>query len=91
MDAEQCIQGTEGDENYGSLVLADADWITMKTIVADVRREGSWQAYCRAEHKRLIRLRSLLVRGRAETTDPRVERILRLPNGPCWNVLAFVE
>ena len=89
MNAEQCIQGTEGDENYGSLVLADADWMAMKTIVAGVRREGSWKAYCRAEHKRLIRIRSLLVRGRAETTDPRVERILRLPNGPCWKVLAF--
>ena len=53
------------------------------------RREGSWKAYCRVEHKRFLRLRSLLVRGRAETTDARVERILRLPNGPCWKVLAY--
>ena len=53
------------------------------------RREGSWKAYCRVEHKRFLRLRSLLVRGRAKTTDARVERILRLPNGPCWKVLAY--
>ena len=29
----------------------------MKAIVAGVRREGSWKAYCRVEHKRLIRLK----------------------------------
>ena len=66
-----------------------ADWIAMKAIVAGVRREGSWKAYCRVEHKRFLRLRSLLVRGRAKTTDARVDRILRLPNGACWNVLAY--
>ena len=74
---------------YGPLFRADADWITMKAIVAGVRREGSWKAYCRVEHKRLIRLRSYLVRGYAETTDARVDRILRLPNGACWTVLAY--
>ena len=58
-------------------------------IVAGVRREGSWKAYCRVEHKRLIRLRSYLVRGYAETTDPLIECVLRLPNGACWNVLAY--
>ena len=54
-----------------------------------VRSEGSWKAYCRVEHKRLLRLRSHLVRGYAETTDARVDRILRLPNGACWTVLAY--
>ena len=57
--------------------------------LAGVRREGSWKAYCRVEHKRLLRLRSHLVRGYAETTDARVDRILRLPNGACWKVLAY--
>ena len=64
-------------------------WVAMKAIVAGVRREGSWKAYCRVEHKRFLRLRSLLVRGRAKTTDARVDRILRLPNGACWTVLAY--
>ena len=41
-----------------------------------------------------LRLRSLLVRGRAEvrgrTKDSRrLERIARLPNGACWHVLSF--
>ena len=94
-NAESCIQDAETHEptpasNWdGSRVAADADWIAIKAIVAGVRREGSWKAYCRVEHKRFLRLRSLLVRGRAETTDARVERILRLPNGPCWKVLAY--
>ena len=88
-DAESCIQDSEKHVGYGSRVAADADWVAMKAIVAGVRREGSWKAYCRVEHKRFLRLRSLLVRGRAKTTDARVERILRLPNGPCWKVLAY--
>ena len=67
----------------------DPSWIPIKAIVDGVRREGSWKAYCRVEHKRLIRLRSYLVRGYAETTDARVDRILRLPNGACWTVLAY--
>ena len=89
-NAESCIQDAETDEYYGgSRLLADSDWVAIKAIVAGVRREGSWKAYCRVEHKRLIRLRSYLVRGYAETTDARVERILRLPNGACWTVLAY--
>ena len=86
-DAEWCIQDAES--RHGSRVAADADWIAMKAIVAGVRREGSWKAYCRVEHKRLIRLRSYLVRGYAETTDALIERVLRLPNGACWTVLAY--
>ena len=87
-DAEWCIQDAETHEYYRS-VAADPDWIAMRNIVAGVRREGSWKAYCRVEHKRLLRLRSYLVRGYAETTDARVDRILRLPNGACWTVLAY--
>ena len=92
-DAEWCIQNAESgggmNGHVGELLNEHVDWVAMKTIVAGVRREGSWKAYCRVEHKRFLRLRSLLVRGRAETTDARVERILRLPNGPCWKVLAY--
>ena len=75
--------------HVGVLLNQQASWIAMKAIVAGVRREGSWKAYCRVEHKRLLRLRSYLVRGYAETTDARVDRILRLPNGACWTVLAY--
>ena len=34
-------------------------------------------------------VRSYLVRGYAETTDPLIESVLRLPNGACWKVLAY--
>ena len=85
-DAEWCIQKAEIAQ---SALAVNADWVAMKAIVAGVRREGSWKAYCRVEHKRLLRLRSYLVRGYAETTDARVDRILRLPNGACWTVLAY--
>jgi len=89
LHAESFMDDAERHVLYGSRIATDATWIAMKTIVAGVRREGSWKAYCRVEHKRLIRLRSYLVRGYAETTDPRVDRILRLPNGACWKVLAY--
>ena len=88
-NAEWCIQDAETRFQRFTRLDADPDWIAMKAIVAGVRREGSWKAYCRVEHKCFLRLRSLLVRGRAKTTDARVDRILRLPNGACWNVLAY--
>ena len=50
---------------------------------------AAWKAYCRIDHKQLIRLRSYLVRGYAETTDPLIECVLRLPDGACWTVLAY--
>ena len=34
-------------------------------------------------------LLAYLVRGYAETTDPLIGRVLRLPNGACWTVLAY--
>ena len=76
-------------ETVQSASAVNAVWIAMKTIIAGVRREGSWKAYCRITHKRLIRLRSYLVRGYAETTDPLIECVLRLPDGACWTVLAY--
>ena len=87
--AEWCIQDAETQVGSGPRLAADAGWIAIKAIVDGVRREGSWKAYCRVEHKRLIRLRSYLVRGYAETTDPLIESVLRLPNGACWKVLAY--
>ena len=89
LHAESQMDDAEKHLLFGSRIARDLDWIAIKGIVAGVRREGSWKAYCRVEHKRLIRLRSYLVRGYAETTDARIDRILRLPNGACWKVLAY--
>ena len=57
---------------------------------------GKWTDYRRQSRKDVLRLRSLVLRGRARTrrratgaSDPVVARVLRLPNEMCWNVLKF--
>ena len=65
-----------------------------RELVAGVRKHGSYKAYVREPHRQFLRLRSLLVRGRAKVRDRskdsrRLERIARLPNGACWHVLSF--
>ena len=65
-----------------------------RELVAGVRAHGSYKAYAREPHRKFLRLRSLLVRGRVKvrgrTKDSRrLERIARLPNGACWHVLSF--
>ena len=66
-------------------------WVACKKLVADVRAAGgTWTAYRRQSRKDVLRLRSLVLRGRTkEATDPVVARVLRLPNEMCWNVLKF--
>ena len=60
-------------------------------LVADVRAAGgTWTAYRRQSRKDVLRLRSLVLRGRTkDAADPVVARVLRLPNEMCWNVLKF--
>ena len=63
-------------------------------IVAGVRAHGSYKSFAREPHRQFLRLRSLLVRGRAKVrgsskTSRRLEGIARLPNGACWHVLSF--
>ena len=66
-----------------------------RELVAGVRAHGSYKAYAREPHRQFLRLRSLLVRGRAKVRDRskdsrRLERIARLPNGACWHVLSYL-
>ena len=61
-----------------------------REIVAGVRAHGSYKAYVREPHRQFLRMRSLLVRGRAKTDSRRLERLARLPNGACWHVLSFL-
>lgn len=69
---------------------ADDEYFTKcRELVAGVRAHGSWKATCLAPLKDFLRLRSLLVRGRAKTDSRRLERLARLPNGACWHVLSF--
>ena len=61
-----------------------------REIVAGVRAHGSYRAYVREPHRQFLRMRSLLVRGRAKTDSRRLDRLARLPNGACWHVLSYL-
>ena len=67
----------------------DESFARCRELVAGVRAHGSYKAYVREPHRQFLRMRSLLVRGRAKTDSQRLERIARLPNGACWHVLSF--
>ena len=59
------------------------------------RSRGSWRAYIRLPREEVIRLRSLVIRGRARprvrtrAADPVVARVVLLPNELVWKVLAY--
>ena len=71
----------------------DEHWLACKTLILGVRAAGSWRAYARLPRKRVLRLRSLMLRGRAKprrTGAPNVvARVFKLPNEMVWKVLAF--
>ena len=70
---------------------------TLEALGAEVRAAGgTWTAYRRQSRKDVLRLRSLVVRGRARSrrratggADPVIGRVLGLPNELCWHVLKF--
>ena len=66
-------------------------WVAWTELVGEVRAAGgTWTAYRRQSRKDVLRLRSLMLRGRAkDAADPVVARVLRLPNELCWHVLDF--
>ncbi len=77
----------------------------IRTLVASVRAAGSWKAHCRLAHKEVLRLRSLVARGRVKLPsrtrrrsprgrDARQKRALEFvvrqgDNGIVWNILSF--
>ena len=66
------------------------DWVAIRSLIEGVRRAGgTWAAYARLPRRRVLRLRSLMARGRARTADPIIEPVFRLPNEMCWHVLKF--
>ena len=72
-------------------------WVAWTELVGEVRAAGgTWTAYRRQSRKDVLRLRSLVVRGRARSrrcatgaADPVIGRVLHLPNELCWHVLQF--
>ena len=75
----------------------------IEEIVASVRQHGSWKAHCRAGHRQILRIRSLVARGRVKLNRPRrrprghdareqraLEFVVRQgDNGIVWNVLSY--
>jgi len=75
----------------------------IEEIVASVRQHGSWKAHCRAGHRQILRIRSLVARGRVKLKRPRrrprgrdarQERALEFvvrqgDNGIVWTILSY--
>jgi len=83
-----------GHPNYAD----DEHFVACEQLVADVRAAGSWKNYARAPPKELLRLRSLVARGRARSikrlrarTPREIELLLApaFPNELCWRVLEY--
>ena len=83
----------EENETRCPALATDEHWLACKGIILGVRAAGSWRAYARLPRKRVLRLRSLMLRGRAKprrTGAPNVvARTFKLPNEMVWKVLAF--
>ena len=79
------------------MVIQNEHWLACKKLVADIRGAGgTWTAYRKQFRKDVLRLRSLMLRGRARSrrratgaSDPVIGRVLSLPNELCWHVLEF--
>ena len=82
-------------ESINPSLAQNEHWVACKKLLAAVRAAGTtWIGYRRVQRKRVLRMRSLMVRGRAlprrtRGSDPIVAPILRLPNELCWHVLQF--
>ena len=94
---EAHLDGLEDDD-------PDQNFLAVRTLVASVRAAGSWKAHCRLAHKQVLRLRSLVARGRVKLPrtrrrsprgrDVRQKRALEFvlrqgDNGIVWHILSF--
>ena len=91
------MQRQESQTDYPGLA-GNRQWKALKTLIAGVRAAGSWKSFCRNDHKQILRLRSLVARGRARerrttlrAATPRAAKfIVRLgDNGVVWHILSF--
>ena len=83
-----------GDLNGRFSNLRDNDaFLQTKDMIIGVRAAGCWKQYCRRDHKQILRLRSLVVRGRARerlATSGAMKFIVRQgDNGIVWTILSF--
>ena len=71
-------------------IARDEPCRVLKALLHGVRAAGSWRAYERRFHRgTLPRFRSLVVRGRATSSDALLDALAHLPHRPFRAVLAF--
>ena len=77
-------------QNRETCEQTDPSFVAAKAFMNEVRAAGSYRKWRRLPHKSVARLRSLVVRGRATTSDPALAFILKLgDNGLFWKCLGF--
>ena len=70
--------------------VRDEPFRVLKALIRGVSAAGSWRAYERRFHRgTLPRFRSLVVRGRATSSDALLVALAHLPHRPFRTVLAF--
>ena len=88
--AEEVI--AEEEQRWPELVKGNLEFQAAAILIRGVRAAGSWKKYCRkwGPHRDILRLRSLVVRGRGTTSDTWLAGMVRLKeNGLVWKVLSF--
>ena len=82
-----------GAEEANPNLRHNSTFVQIKALISGVRAAGSWKSYCRLPHKSVLRLRSLITRGRARerlAATPAIKFILRrADNGVLWTILSF--
>ena len=90
----------EFQASFSPGITSNQHWIDCQAILAGVKTAGSWRAfrddrnnpwraYERVPRKAVLRLRSLVARGRAKTTNPLFNALFASPNEIVWHVLSF--
>ena len=78
------------DPPFQGCSIRDEPFRVLKALIRGVRAAGSWRTYERRFHRgALPRFRSLVVRGRATSSDALLDALAHLPHRPFRTVLAF--
>ncbi len=71
-------------------VAADASFAAARNLILEIRAAGSYRKWLRAPHRNVIRLRFLLERKRATTSDPVLAFVFGLGDkGLFWRLLEY--
>lgn len=80
----------QSEHPFQGCSIRDEPFRMLKVLIRGVSAAGSWHAYERSFHRgTLPRFRSLVVRGRATSSDALIVALAHLPHRPFRAVLAF--